>query len=72
MTPSLLQPLLNAIIGAHLSDDPALWSEASRRFLALDDQMDTLPLLEREVLEHRLYRMLPSDWPLWMESSRYA
>ena len=66
----LLQPLHQAILGAQFTRDPFVWHEAARRFLALDSQLRYLPLPERTQIESSLYRMLPTDWPLWMESYR--
>jgi len=70
MTPEILRPLHNVIIWAQQCADPLLWHEAARRFHDCDRALLALPILERSRLEEQLYGMLPSDWPLWMESSR--
>ena len=70
MTPDIFKPLHNAIIWAQHCADPLIWSEAVRRFDAADRALGGLSSRERLDLEERLYHMLPSDWPLWMESCR--
>lgn len=72
MTPAIFQPLHNAIIWAHHSADPIVWEEASRRFQQIEEQVTQQELAERAQLEEQLYRLLPSDWPLWMECCRPA
>jgi hypothetical protein len=72
MTPDLFKPLHNAIIWAQQCADPLLWREAVHRFDALDRALGTLPSGERIDMEETLFRMLPSDWPLWMESCRQS
>ena len=68
MTPDIFKPLHNAIIWAQHCADPLIWREAMRRFDAADRALGGLPCRDRLHLEERLYGMLPSDWPLWMES----
>jgi hypothetical protein len=68
MTPHILQPLLNAIVGAQCSGDPIVWHEAARRFAAIDRQLPGLPMEQRWTIEQELFELLPSDWPLWMEA----
>jgi hypothetical protein len=70
MTPDIFKPLHTALIWAQRCADPLLWSEAVRRFDLLDRRLGELPCRERLALEERLFRMLPSDWPLWLESCR--
>jgi len=70
MTPEILKPLHNVIIWAQQCADPLLWHEAARRFEDCDRALLALPPPERWRLEEQLFGMLPSDWPLWMESSR--
>lgn len=70
MTPTLLLPLHNALIGAQLHSDPLLWDEALRRFDMFDQALQELPGEVRVDLEERVFRMLPSDWPLWRECCR--
>lgn len=70
MTPELFKPLHNAIIWAQCCADPLLWQEALQRFDAIDRALESLAGSERLDLEERLFRMLPSDWPLWLETCR--
>lgn len=70
MTPPLLQSLENSIISAQHFPDPIVWAEAARRFEVLDREIGNLAESERVRLQERLYRLLPSDWPLWMELCR--
>jgi len=70
MTPSLLQSLENSIISAQHFPDPIVWAEAARRFDVLDREIGKLTESERAGVHERLYRLLPSDWPLWMELCR--
>lgn len=70
MTPTLLLPLHNAIIGAHRHPDPLLWGEALHRFDVLDQALQELSDQARMDLEELAFRILPSDWPLWQECCR--
>ena len=70
MTPELLQPLHTAILWAHHCPDPLLWDEAVRRFEAIDRALVALPGEARGDVEDALFRMLPVDWPLWVECCR--
>ena len=70
MTPGLLEPLRHTILSAQRHADPALQALAVRRFQALDAALPDLPGPLRGLLERDIYRMLPSDWPLWVENCR--
>ena len=70
MTPGLLEPLRHAILCAQQFPDPALHRLAVRRFLRANRRLRREPLGTRVRLEEDLYRMLPSDWPLWVETCR--
>ena len=70
MTPGLLEPLRHAILCAQQFPDPALHRLAVRRFLRANRRLREQPSHARDRLEEDLYRMLPSDWPLWVEASR--
>ena len=67
MTLVLLQSLANAIASASESRDPLVCNEATSRFHNLQRHIRSLQAQERALFEERLYRMLPSEWPLWME-----
>ncbi len=71
MTPEVLQPLHNVIIWARHSADPSVWQEAARRYVLVDQEIGLCEAHERAALEESVFRMLPSDWPLWMESCRF-
>lgn len=70
MTPEVLQPLHNAIIWARHSADPIVWQEVARRYVLVDQEIGLCEAQERAALEDSVFRMLPSEWPLWMESCR--
>ncbi len=70
MTPGLLEPLRHAILCAQQFPDPVLHRLAVRRFLRANRRLREQPLVARMRLEEDLYRMLPSDWPLWVEAAR--
>jgi hypothetical protein len=70
MTPGLLEPLRHAILCAQQFPDPALHRLAVRRFLRANRRLRQEPPVARMRLEDDLYRMLPSDWPLWVEAAR--
>lgn len=70
MTPGLLDPLRHAILCAQQFPDPALHKLAVRRFHRANRRLRRESPLARLLLEEDLYRMLPSDWPLWVEASR--
>jgi hypothetical protein len=70
MTPGLLEPLRHAILCAQQFPDPALHRLAVRRFLRANRLLRQEPPVARMRLEDDLYRMLPSDWPLWVEAAR--
>ena len=53
-----------------MSAAPALHRLAVRRFLRANRRLRQEPPVARMRLEDDLYRMLPSDWPLWVEASR--
>ena len=69
MSLALLEPLRHTLIAAQLRPDPALRRLALARYDQAWRSIDRLP--EREDLHERLYRMLPSDWPLWVERYRH-
>lgn len=71
MTPEVLQPLHNVIIWASHCADPIVWQEAARRYVVVDQEIGLRDANERQALEESVFRMLPSDWPLWMESCRF-
>lgn len=71
MTPEVLQPLHNVIIWASHCADPIVWQEAARRYVVVDQEIGLRAADERRALEESVFRMLPSDWPLWMESCRF-
>lgn len=70
MTPGLLDPLRHAILCAQQFPDPALHRLAVRRFYRANRRLREEPPVARMRLEEDLYRMLPSDWPLWVEAAR--
>jgi hypothetical protein len=70
MTPGLLEPLRHAILCAQQFPDPVLHRLAVRRFLRANRRLRREPPVARMLLEEDLYRMLPSDWPLWVEAAR--
>jgi hypothetical protein len=70
MTPGLLEPLRHAILSAQQFPDPVLHRLAVRRFLRANRRLREQPPVARMRLEEDLYRMLPSDWPLWVEAAR--
>lgn len=70
MTPGLLDPLRQAILGAIACPDPALRALAVRRFDAISRLVALMPPRARVHLEGQIFRMQPSDWPLWVEDSR--
>jgi hypothetical protein len=71
MTPAILEPLQNVIIWAQHSADPIIWQEAARRYVAADREIGRCAEDERRALEESIFHMLPSEWPLWMESCRF-
>lgn len=71
MTPEVLLPLHNVIIWARHSADPIVWQEAARRYVLVDQEIGSREAHERAALEESVFSMLPSDWPLWMESCRF-
>ena len=70
MTLSLLEPLRQAILGAIACPDPALRALAVRRFDAISRLLALMPPRARIHLEGQIFRMQPSDWPLWVEDTR--
>lgn len=70
MTPGLLEPLRHAILCAQQFPDPALHRLAVRRFLNANRQLRRESPVSRQRLEVDLFNMLPSDWPLWVETRR--
>jgi hypothetical protein len=72
MPHALLESLRNALIAAHYSDEPALRRLALSRYDAAWRAISRGDRDAQPELHARLYRMLPSDWPLWVECYRRA
>jgi hypothetical protein len=65
-----LDSFRNALIAAQCSGEPALRRLALRRFDLAWRSIAAGTEAEQSVLHERLYAMLPSDWPLWIERYR--
>ena len=70
MSQQLLDSFRNALIAAQCSGEPALRRLALRRFDLAWQSIAASGDVEQPVMHERLYAMLPSDWPLWIERYR--
>jgi len=67
-----IEDFRSCVIAASLMPDMALIAEASKRYDAAERSLSLAPDDQREQLAEELYRLLPSDWPLWMEQCRHT
>jgi len=72
MPQTLIESLRNSLIAAQCSPDPALRQLALRRYDLAWRAIAHAGGEAQEELHARLFGMLPSDWPLWVERYRPA
>jgi hypothetical protein len=70
MNDTLLDPLRTAILSAQCFPDADLRRLAVRRYFALHRALGDLPPPVQAHVDRRMHAMLPTDWPLWVESCR--
>ncbi len=72
MLEQYLDNLKTTIQWAHYRDDLDVLSLARTRMDQLQAFVQTLPPADQARVQQRIERVLPMEWPLWMEACRYG
>lgn len=71
MLDNYIDDLQDSIDWAHERDDIEILHLARYRMDQLLSAINTLPVIKRASFQAEVDKVLPMEWPLWMEACRY-